>query len=111
MLVFLTAVVSAIVFTMANMFHTDKTTYVRGLTAEMAIHLASEAGSVLTGYHKRLKIFSHVLFDLELYRQRKTNMIEKLFTEFPEFLAVTIYHEGKEIASVYDLQVFQDKGR
>lgn len=110
MLVFITAVVSAIVFTMANMFHADKTTYVRGLTAEMAIHIASEAGSVLNGYHKRLKVFSHVLFDLELHRQRKTGMIEKLFTEYPEFLAVTIYHEGKEIASVYDLQVFQEKG-
>jgi signal transduction histidine kinase len=110
MLVFITAAVSAIVFTMAQMFHTDKTTYMRGLTAEMAIHTAAEAGAVLNGYHKRFKVFSHILFDMELYQQQKTDLIKHLFSEFPEFVAVTIYHKDQEIAAVYDLQVFEDKG-
>jgi signal transduction histidine kinase len=110
MLVFLTLAIGAIVYTMAQMFHTDKTTYMRGLTAEMAMHTAAEAGAVLNGYHKRFKVFSHIVFDMELYQQQKTDIIKHLFTEFPEFVAVTIYQNGEEIAAVYDVKVFEDKG-
>ncbi len=110
MLVFLTLSVSAIVYTMAQMFHTDKTTYMRGLTAEMAMHTAAEAGVVLNGYHKRFKVFSHILFDMELYQQQKTDIIKHLFAEFPEFVAVTIYQNGEEIAAVYDVKLLEDKG-
>jgi signal transduction histidine kinase len=110
MLLSLTLAVSAIVYTMAQMFHTDKTTYMRGLTAEMAMHTAAEAGAVLNGYHKRFKVFSHILFDMELYQQQKTDIIKHLFAEFPEFVAVTIYQNGEEIAAVYDVKVFEAKG-
>jgi signal transduction histidine kinase len=110
MLVFLTLAISAIVYTMAQMFHTDKTTYMRDLTAEMAVHAAAEAGAVLNGYHKRFKVFSHTLFDMELYQQQKTDIIKHLFAEFQEFVAVTIYRNGEEIAAVYDVKLLEDKG-
>ncbi|MGD9190102.1 MAG: ATP-binding protein, partial [Desulfobacteraceae bacterium] len=110
MLVSLTLAVSAIVYTMAQMFHTDKLTYMRGLTAEMAMHAAAEAGAVLNGYHKRFKVFSHILFDMELYQQQKTDIIKYLFAEFPEFVAVAIYQNGEEIAAVYDIKMFEANG-
>lgn len=110
MLVFLTLAISAIVYTMAQMFHTDKTTYMRGLTSEMAMHTAAEAGAVLNGYHRRFKVFSHILFDMELYQQQKTDIIKHLFAEFAEFVAVTIYRNGEEIAAVYDVKLFEEKG-
>jgi signal transduction histidine kinase len=110
MLLFLTLAISAIVYTMAQMFHTDKATYMRDLTAEMAMHTAAEAGAVLNGYQKRFKVFGHILFDLELYQQQKTDIIKHLFAEFPEFAAVTIYRNGEEIAAVYDVKLLEDKG-
>lgn len=110
MLIFITAVVSAIVFTMANLFHADKAVYIRGLTAEMATHMASEANITLTSYQKRLKIFSRILFDENLYQEQKTDLVKALFAEFPEFVAVTIYQEGRETASVFDVQMLSGIG-
>jgi signal transduction histidine kinase len=110
MLLFLTLAISAIVYTMAQMFHTDKATYMRDLTAETAMHTAAEAGAVLNGYEKRFKVFSHILFDMELYQQQKSDIIKHLFTEFPEFVAVTIYRNGEEVAAVYDVKLFEDRG-
>ncbi len=105
MLIFITAVVSTIVFTMANLFHADKAVYIRGLTAEMATHMASEANITLTSYQKRLKIFSRVLLDENLYQEQKSDLVRSLFAEFSEFVAVNIYEDGRQTASVFDAQI------
>ncbi len=44
-----TAAVSVITFTMANLFHTDKRTYVHDLSSVLAQSTAEEAKVVLTG--------------------------------------------------------------
>jgi two-component system, NtrC family, sensor kinase len=110
MLVFITAVVSAIVFTMASLFHADKAVYIRGLTAEMATHMASEANITLASYQKRLNIFGRILFDADLYEEQKSDLVKALFAEFPEFVAVTIYQDGQQTASVFDLQILKTRG-
>ncbi|MEE8539030.1 MAG: hypothetical protein V3S54_04370, partial [Woeseiaceae bacterium] len=44
-LVVITVVVSLIIIMMANLFNTDKTTYIRDLTSVIAVNVAEEADS------------------------------------------------------------------
>jgi hypothetical protein len=61
LLLIVTTVVSIITFTMANLFHTDKSAYVHDLTSEMAMHSASETRALLAGYRERLQVFARLL--------------------------------------------------
>ena len=45
-----TIVVSTITFTMANLFHSDKTAYIHDLTSVIALHTAEEARSLLDSW-------------------------------------------------------------
>ena len=49
LLLVVTAAVSTITFTMAKLFHTDKSIYVHDLTSEMAMHTATETRALLAG--------------------------------------------------------------
>ena len=50
----ITVVVSIITFTMANMFHSDKTSYIYDTTSTIAVHKSQEVSSLMTGYRERL---------------------------------------------------------
>ena len=59
MLLVVTAVVSAITFTIVNLFQKDKTTYIFDLTSVVALHMAEEADTTLKNYNEQLKVFSN----------------------------------------------------
>jgi signal transduction histidine kinase len=110
LLLVITAVVSIITFTMANMFHTDKSAYLHDLTAEMAMHTASETRVILTGYQERLQVFTRLMLEKELAGDQKTGLLKQLFEDFQEFVAITVYVNGEELATVYDARVLETAG-
>ena len=106
----ITVVVGIITFTMANLFHTDKKAYVHDLVSVVALNTAEEAQSVLTGYRERLQVYARLLSDPGLSREQKTGLLNRLFEDFREFVAVSIYESGKEEATVYDRKTLEEGG-
>ncbi len=97
-----TAVVSLITFTMANLFHTDKTAYIHDLTSVIALHTAEEAGALLVGYRERLQVFARLMYEQNLPQNRRADLLKRLFEDFREFVAVSLYEHGVEQATLYD---------
>ena len=59
-------VVGVITFTMAQLFHADKTAYIHDLTSVIALHTAEEANALLVSYAERLDMFAQIMPDSEL---------------------------------------------
>jgi len=94
-----TVVLSLITFTMANLFHVDKTAYIHDLTSTVVLHTAEEANALLVGYRERLRLFSRIMAQDELAGRQQ--VLNRLFEEFGEFLMVTRSDAGGE-ETVYD---------
>jgi len=110
LLLVITAVVSTITFTMANLFHADKSAYIHDLTSEMAMHTAAETRAMLIGYRERLQVFTRIMFEKDLAPAQKSKLLKQLFEEFQEFVAITLYVNGEELANVYDAKSLQAAG-
>lgn len=106
----ITAVVGVITFTMANLFHTDKRAYIHDLVSVVALNTAEEAQAVLTGYRERLQVYARLLSDPSLSREQKTGLLNRLFEDFREFVAVSVYESGKEEVTVYDRETLEEGG-
>ncbi|TSK08772.1 MAG: HAMP domain-containing protein [Geobacter sp.] len=86
-LLVVSVVLSLITFTMATLFQKDKTAYIHDLTSTMALHSAEEAGTLVTGYTEKLKLFSRLMADREMGGREQA--LKGLFEEFGEFVMVT----------------------
>ena len=106
----ITLVVSLIIMTMANLFNTDKTTYIRDLTSVTALSIAEEADSLVRSYHERLGAFAALVHDPQLSAKRKASMVEKLFSNFQDFVAISIREEGSEPVIIYDAKTLNNAG-
>jgi signal transduction histidine kinase len=103
LLLIVTSVVSLITFSMANLFHTDKSAYIHDLTSEMALNTAAETRALLVGYRERLQVFTRLLSDEELAPAHKSKLLKQLFKDFHEFVAITLYEKnGIELTTIYD---------
>ncbi len=109
-LLVVTVVLGLITYTMARMFHTDKTAYIHDLISIIAVHTAEEADSLLDGYRKPLKVFSQIMVDREIPSPRKQEMLNKLFDDFRDFVIVALYEDGKELGAVFDAAAFENTG-
>ena len=109
-LIVITAVVSVITFTMANLFHTDKNAYIHDLTSATALNATQEVNMLLEGYRERLQVYAHLLGDNTLAGTDKNGLIKKLLEDSGEFVAITIYRNGVEQGSVYDVNLLKDTG-
>jgi two-component system NtrC family sensor kinase len=110
LLLLITIVVSTITFTMAKLFHTDKTAYIHDLTSVIALHTAQEANALLVAYQERLKVFFRFMYAEHLPPDQKTRLLEQLFEDFQEFVAVTLYVDGVERSMVYDAKALTSAG-
>ena len=106
----ITVVVGAITFTMANLFHTDKTAYINDLISTNTIHTTQETHSLIQVYHERIKTISRVAYDAEMTPDEKSNMLDDLFQNFPEMVAINFYENDIETASVFDERALTDVG-
>lgn len=103
-------VVSIITVTMASLFRTDKTAYIRDLTSIMALTTAEESYTIISGYRERIHVFARVMFDDQSSANHKANMLKGLFQDFGDIIAVTLYENGVEGATVYDANTLQTAG-
>jgi two-component system, NtrC family, sensor kinase len=111
MLLVVTAVVSVITFTIVTLFQKDKTTYMFDLTSVIALHMAEEANSTLLNYNEQLNVFSHALLTDEIEESKREAYVKKLFGNFEDFIAVTLYDlDGKERVSLYDTTQLSEAG-
>ncbi len=110
LLVVITLVVGAITYTMARLFHSDKTTYIYDLTSVVAQHVADEADALHVGYQERLKLFSRIMLDPALPQRDKNNLLRDLFEDIGEFVAVTLHDESEELVTVYDARSLESAG-
>jgi len=102
-----TFVLSLITFTMARLFHVDKTAYIHDLTSTVVLHTAQEANALLVGYRERLRLFSRMMARDEL--QGRQEVLDGLFQEFGEFLMVTRGDVNGE-ETVYDAAALAASG-
>jgi len=86
-LLVVSVVLSLITFTMANLFHVDKTAYIHDLTSTVVQHTAQEANTLLVGYRERLRLFSRIMSQQGL--RGRQQVLQGLFEEFGEFVMVT----------------------
>ncbi len=110
LLLVVTAAVGVITFTMADLFHDDKTTYIHDLTSVIALHVAEETTSLLRGYREKLQVFGRIMEERDLAQEQKARMLKKLFEEFREFVVITRYDRDGSQATVYDAQALENAG-
>lgn len=97
-----TAALGVITFTMARMFHEDKGAYIRDLASVTAQSTAEEARSLFSGYRERLRVYYRLMIERDLTVEQKDRLLGHLFEDFREFVAVTLYVNGKEQATLAD---------
>lgn len=106
----ITAVVGIITFTMANLFHADKKTYIHDLVSVVALNAAEESRSLLSSYRERLQVYARLVNDRSLSREQKSELLKGLSQDFRDFLVVAIYANGKEQAAIYDVKALTAAG-
>ncbi|MEZ4648045.1 MAG: ATP-binding protein [Candidatus Eisenbacteria bacterium] len=103
LLAVVSVVVTVITYTMANLFHTDKTAYIHDLTSVMALRAADETRSLLQGYRERLQTYAIVLGEESVSEERRFEMVRELMAGFPECVAITLCDEsGEPFSTIYD---------
>jgi signal transduction histidine kinase len=55
---------------------------------------------------KRLRL----MFEKDLTRDQKTRLLKQLFEDYQEFVAITMYVNGEELATVYDAKALEASG-
>ena len=88
--------------TMANLFREDKTTYIRDLTAVMAIHVAEESNTLLRHYVSNMRAFGDVIYDAELDPGTKQEVIQGLFRNYEDIVAIVARRGAAEPITVFD---------
>ncbi len=110
LLVVITIVVSMITFIMANLFHADKTTYIKDLTVTIASNQAEKTHVLLEGYRKELTIFSELMLDRSIPAGSRNRLLQRAFVNFREFVAVTLYQPDRDPVTIFDDEALTSVG-
>ncbi len=110
LLLMVTFVVSIITFTMARMFHDDKTTYIHDLSSIVVLNSAEESRALILGYSEFLATYARVMNTPGLRRETREGMLQGLFSDFPDLLAITLIQGDEEIASASDTAALESAG-
>jgi signal transduction histidine kinase len=101
LLVGITAVVSAITFTMAHFFHEDKRSYLSEWVSIATRSTAAECRSLLRGYTEQLEVAALLMLNPE-GDEHSTMMLESVFDNLPELVQVSLYHGGELLEMATD---------
>ncbi|MCP4301270.1 MAG: HAMP domain-containing protein [Gammaproteobacteria bacterium] len=88
--------------TMATLFRDDKTTYIRDLTAVMAIHVAEEADALLRSYVANMRAFGDVIYDPNLDPDTKQEVIQSLFRNYADIVAIAARRGDADPVTAFD---------
>jgi signal transduction histidine kinase len=109
-LAFLMMVVGFITATMADLFHQDKTAYVRDLSASVTSDIKTEVDTILGGYVSATRVLSEVLFADYLEPSAKQQLVKPLFVAYPEILALVTTNQHDEPISIYNASAVREAG-
>jgi two-component system NtrC family sensor kinase len=109
-LAFLMMVVGFITATMADLFHQDKTAYIRDLSASVTSDIKSEVDTILGGYVSATRVLSEVLFADYIEPQAKQQLVKPLFVAYPEILALVTTNKRDEPISIYNVSAVRNAG-
>ena len=101
-LAFLMMVVGFITATMADLFHQDKTAYVRDHSASVTSNIKTEFDTILGGYISATRVLSEVLFADYIEPDAKQRLVKPLFVAYPEILALVTTDLQGEPISIYN---------
>ena len=103
-LILATTVVCSITYIMAKTFHEDKASYINDLTSILAVHMSEKVNDTLTGYRDRMLLFTRLLYEQESSSEHKSTLIQQVFKDFQEFVAIRLEERGSKPVYVYDLK-------
>ena len=109
-LAFLMMVVGFITATMADLFHQDKTAYVRDLSASVTSDIKTEVDTILGGYVSATRVLSEVLFADYIEPDAKQKLVKPLFVAYPEILALVTTNRQDEPISIYNASSVRNAG-
>ena len=109
-LAFLMMVVGFITATMADLFHQDKTAYVRDLSASVTSDIKTEVDTILGGYVSATRVLSEVLFADYIEPDAKQKLVKPLFVAYPEILALVTTNRQDEPISIYNASAVRNAG-
>lgn len=109
-LAFLMMVVGFITATMADLFHQDKTAYVRDLSASVTSDIKNEVDTILGGYVSATRVLSEVLFADYIEPEAKQRLVKPLFVAYPEILALVTTGRYDEPISIYNASAVRAAG-
>jgi signal transduction histidine kinase len=101
-LLVVTVSLALITFTMARLFHMDKTVYIHDLTSVISLNTAEEGATLINSIQEKLEVFAQVMDEQWGSPDRKPAMLKKLFENFQEFVMIAAYEGGTEKFAVYD---------
>ena len=110
LLVVITMVVSTITFVMANLFHSDKTAYIKDLTSTIASNQAEKTRALLDGYSSELKTFTRLMLDRSIPAGSRNRLLQRSFVDFKEFVAVTLYQPDRDPVTIFDAEALTAVG-
>lgn len=88
--------------TMASLFRDDKTTYIRDLTAVMAIHVAEESDALLRNYVANMQAFGDVIYDASMDPHTKQDVIQSLFRNYQDIIAIAAQRGNSDPVTAFD---------
>jgi signal transduction histidine kinase len=108
--VMLMLVVGVITSTMANLFHQDKTTYVRAYSSGITEDITTGIQTILGGYVSATRVLAEVLFADYVDPASKHRLIKPLFAAYPEMLAlISTNIEGRPV-TLYNASALKKEG-
>ncbi|MBT8098837.1 MAG: HAMP domain-containing protein [Gammaproteobacteria bacterium] len=105
--VMLMLVVGVITSTMANLFHKDKTAYVRDYSAGVTEDIRTGAGTILSGYISATRMLSEVLFADYIDSASKNKLTKPIFAAYPDLIAFVSTNSEGEPVLLYNATAMQ----
>lgn len=103
-------VVGLITTSMARLFQNDKTTYMRDLTSVVARNVSEESNALFASYLRNLRVFMGAARDQTMNQTERQNIINTLFENYPDFVAISVIRDDLPPTVVYDPAILAEAG-
>ncbi|NOT33893.1 MAG: HAMP domain-containing protein [Candidatus Eisenbacteria bacterium] len=109
-LVIVTGAVGAITFTMANLFHQDKRTYITDVVSMVSISTADQARTVLISYQDRLRGLTRLLERSDLPVKEREDLLQGFFRDLRVVVAARLMEGERLVAAADHLDGLSQRG-
>jgi signal transduction histidine kinase len=109
-LVILMLVVGVITATMADLFHQDKTAYVRDSSVAVTNNMRAEVETILASHLSAAGVLAEVLLSDYMEPAAKQQLVKPIFVAYPGLLALVTTSAGGEPLSLYNSAALRNAG-